>query len=211
MFDLLEKTLDEVALAIEGVIARNLRRRFPGRNNRDGILSVDCVSERAGIVAFVGKNVFCRNIGDQCLGLCIVTRLAWRQDEAERIAQGIDDGVDFGGQPAARTTDRTSFRPPFLPAACWCARTMVESIMTYSKSGSLAIMANSRSHTPSLDQREKRTNALFQLPKKAGRSRHGEPVRASHSTASGKRRLSAPVRPGSLRLPGKCGSIRSHW
>ncbi|ARJ64583.1 hypothetical protein WV31_02215 [Magnetospirillum sp. ME-1] len=83
-------------------------------------------------------------------------RSVWPDDKAQRIAQGIDDGVDLDGQPAARTPDRTSFRPPFLPAACWCARTMVESIMTYSKSGSSAIMAKSRSHTPSLDQREKR-------------------------------------------------------
>jgi hypothetical protein len=53
--------------------------------------------------------------------------------------------------------------------------------------------------------------ALFQLPKSSGRSRHGAPVRASQSTASTNSRLSAAVRPESMRLPGKCGSIRSHW
>src|SRR5271167_615199 len=59
----------------------------------------------------------------------------------------------------------------------------------------------SRSQTPSLDQREKRTKTLFQLPKTSGRSRHGEPVRANQSTASTNSRLSAPVLPGSLLLP----------
>ena len=38
--------------------------------------------------------------------------------------------------------------------------------------------AKSRSQTPSFDPREKRTKTLFQLPKEAGRSRQGEPVRA---------------------------------
>src|SRR6266849_1783344 len=114
-------------------------------------------------------------------------------------------------QAQDEAADRTSFRPPFLPAACWCARTMVESIMTYSKSGSSAMAANNRSHTSPLDQREKRTNTLFQLPKISGRSRHGEPTRATHNTASTNSRLSPPVRPGSLFLPGRCGAIRSHW
>jgi hypothetical protein len=42
---------------------------------------------------------------------------------------------------------------------------------------------------------------VFQLPKKAGRSRQGLPVRAIHNTASTNRRLSLPLRPGSVGLP----------
>jgi len=56
--------------------------------------------------------------GDQGLGLGVVAGLTWRKNKTERVAQGIDDGVDLGGQAAARPTDRTSFRAPFLPAAC---------------------------------------------------------------------------------------------
>jgi hypothetical protein len=114
-----EKSLDEIALAIG-------------------------LSECPGIVVFVGKNLSSQDVGGKGLGLGVVVGLPWRQDEAQRIAQGIDNGANLGGQPAA----------------CWCARTMIESIMTYSKSGSSAIMAKSRSYTPSLDQREKRINAL---------------------------------------------------
>ena len=45
----------------------------------------------------------------------------------------------LGAQAAARAADRLIFRPPFFaPAACWCARTMVESTIRYSKSGSSA-------------------------------------------------------------------------
>ncbi len=63
--------------------------------------------------------------------------LAWRQDEPNGIAESVNADVDFGAQAAARTPDRLIFAPPFLaPAACWCARTMVESMIRYSKSGS---------------------------------------------------------------------------
>ena len=82
--------------------------------------------------------------------------------------------------------------------------------MMYSKSGSPAIAVNSRSPTPSLDPREKRTNTLFQLPEQGGRSRQGTPVLASQGIASANRRLSAPVLPESLLLPGRWGCIRSH-
>jgi hypothetical protein len=37
------------------------------------------------------------------------------------------------------------------------------------------------------------------------------PVRAIHSTASTKSRLSRPLRPGSLALPRQSGSIFAHW
>lgn len=100
MLDLEEETLDQVALAIEGIIAGGLRRGFPGRDDRHGILSVDGVAERPGIVALVAKNMLCRDVGDQRLGLGEVAGLTRRQDEAERIAQGVNDGVDFRGQAA---------------------------------------------------------------------------------------------------------------
>ena len=79
---------------------------------------MDGVSKFCGIVSLVAKNMLRRHVGDERLGLCEVAGLARRQDEAERIAQSIDDGMDFRGQAAPRTADRTSFRPPFLPAAC---------------------------------------------------------------------------------------------
>jgi hypothetical protein len=47
------------------------------------------------------------------------------------------------------------------------------------------------------------------LPNTSGRSRQGAPARASQSTASINSRLSAPLRPGSPTLPGKCAAIRS--
>ncbi len=65
--------------------------------------------------------------------------------------------------------------------------------------------------TSALTQSRYRLKTVFQLPKKAGRSRHGLPVRTIQSNASMKRRLSPPLRPGSAGLPRQCGSIFAHW
>ena len=56
-----------------------------------------------------------------------------------------------------------------------------------------------------------RLKTVFQWPNVAGKSRQGLPVRAIHNTASIKRRLSAPLRPGSDGFPRQCGSIFAHW
>jgi hypothetical protein len=136
--------------------------------------------------------------------------LACGQDKANRIAQRVDACVDLRAQTAARTPDRLIFAPPFAPAACWCARTMVESMIRYSKSGFSTNALKMRSQTPFLAHRRKRWNTLFQRPNSFGRSRHGAPARANHSTASTNRRLSSPCRPLSPSLPGTSRSMRCH-
>ena len=83
--------------------------------------------------------------------------------------------------------------------------------MVYSRSGSSDTASNSRWKTSALTQSRNRLNTVFHLPKKVGRSRHGLPVRTIYSTASTKRRLSAPLRPGSVGLPRQCHSIFAHW
>lgn len=92
-----------------------------------------------------------------------------------------------------------------------CARTMVLSRNTSSKSASSQSMAKSACQTPLSAQREKRLKTVFHGPKLAGRSRHGAPVLAIQRTASTNNRLSAPVRPRSPALPCSIGSIRCHW
>jgi len=55
--------------------------------------------------------------------------LAAGQEEADRVAQRIDQGVYLGAQSAARSPDRLVFAGFFsAPALCWWARTMVLSI-----------------------------------------------------------------------------------
>src|SRR5262249_29117832 len=95
----------------------------------------------------------------------------------------------------ARAADGFILSPPFAPTACWCARTIVASIMICSKSGSSAKTLKRLSQMPLRDHLLNRVNTLFHLPNADGRSRHGAPVRKIQSTASTKRRLSSPVRP----------------
>jgi hypothetical protein len=87
---------------------------------------------------------------------------------------------------------------------------MVLSMIRYSKPGSSAIAASRRSQTPLAAQRLNRRQTLFQWPKAAGRSRHGAPVRTSHSTPSTNMRLSRPVEPGASGRPRIRPDIRAH-
>ncbi len=66
-----------------------------------------------------------------------VGHLASGQDQPNGITQRIDTGMDLGGQPAPRAADRL-IATVFLgaPAACWCARTMVASMNSSSRSAS---------------------------------------------------------------------------
>src|SRR5262249_32306231 len=57
--------------------------------------------------------------------------------------------------PRARTPDRLIFASPFAPAACWWARTMVESMIRYSKSGFSINALKTRCQTPFLAHRSK--------------------------------------------------------
>ena len=118
MLDLQEEALDEVTLAIEGEIAGRLGRCCSRWNNRYGVLLLDGVAESHGVIAFVTENVASRKIGNQGFSLVDVACLARRQDKPQGIPQGVDDGMDLCGLSAARAPNRTSFRPPFLPAAC---------------------------------------------------------------------------------------------
>src|SRR5258705_8759345 len=119
--------------------------------------------------------------------------------------------MNFGGQSASRAADRLIAVFFGAPAACWWARTMVLSMKTSSKSASPASSAKTVCHTCARDHLAKRLYTLFQAPKSGGRSRHGLPVRAIHSTASTNCRLSAAVRPASVALPGSSWAIRAYW
>src|SRR2546423_4876584 len=211
MLDLVEEALDQIAVLVDVLVVGDGLRSRSGRWNdgrRPGIC--DAGAKPIGVIALVGQQMFERNAADQVLGLDDVVHLATGQDEANGVAKRIHAGADLGAQAAARTPDRLIFAPPFAPAACWWARTMVESMIRYSKSGFSTNAWKIRSQAPFLAQRRKRWKTLFQLPNAGGRSRQGAPARAIQSTASTNRRLSSPCRPLSPSLPGTSRSMRSH-
>ena len=152
-----------------------------------------------------------RHIGDQCRSLSHIRHLSAGQDQTQGITQGINAGMDFRRQSTARSADRLIATVFFsAPDACWCARRIVASMNNSSKSASSLRASATRAHTPPFSQRAKRTYIECQLPKSAGRSRHGHPVRAMKSTASTKRRLSAARPPLSVGFPGNKSAIRDH-
>jgi hypothetical protein len=63
--------------------------------------------------------------------------LSRSQMKAQRITQSIDQGMNLSTQSTfAATNGFARCLPPFAPALCWWARTIVESIMAYSLSAS---------------------------------------------------------------------------
>lgn len=182
------------------------------RNNSRGIHRADSLEEAGCIERLVcDDSADVLHSLDQILGLGHVMPLAARQSKPGQITQRIDGSMNLGAQAPTRTAK--TLLPVFFdaPAACWCARTIVLSRNTSSKSASSHSAAKMVCQTPLSAQREKRLNTLFHGPKVGGKSRHGAPVLAIQSTASTNSRLSAPVRPRSPSFPWSNGSIRTHW
>ena len=75
---------------------------------------VDETAEMVGVIGGIGDDMAdAFEPFREAPRLRAVAPLAGRNDEADRIAKGIDDGMDLAGQAAARTADRVSRRPPF--------------------------------------------------------------------------------------------------
>ena len=137
-----------------------------------------------------------------------LVRLATGDIEGQRVAFGARAEVDFGREPTARAAERLLVLIPlFTPAACWCARTIVESMACSSSAAGprLARVSNAASHTPSLFQRVNRPKTEFQLPYRSGMSRHGAPVRKTQRMPLTVRRLLSIAGPRSP-LSGSSGS-----
>jgi hypothetical protein len=82
-----------------------------------------------------------------------LVRFAAGKVEGQRVAFSVGAEVDFRREAAARATERFLILiPPFTPAACWCARMMLESTACSLSAGGrrLARVSNAASHTPSL-------------------------------------------------------------
>src|SRR3954471_45419 len=206
-----EGVLDQVAPAVHGAV--EVEAAFAaglGRDHRRGAAGVEVRPDPVHIERLVAEQGVEGDALDQRRHADGVVPLAGQQHEAHQVAERVGEGDDLGGQAAARASDRLGLRPPLAPLALWWAVTMVPSIRAYSKSGSPDRQAKTRSNTPPFTHRRKRWKTLFHLPKAPGRSRQGAPARTRHSTASRNSRLSFPVPPGSVDLPGSNGATFSH-
>lgn len=212
LLEAIEESLDEVsclvAVPVDFAFGVAIASR---RDDCCGAGGLDDVDQGIAVVTFVGDDSAGRDCLNQGSSLRDIGNLAGRQDQTNRIAQGIDTSMNLGGQPAPRATDRL-IATVFLgaPAAYWWARTIVASMKSSSKSASPCSASATRCQTPYSSRRANRTYTECQLPNSLGKSRQGDPVRARYRTASTKRRLSTALPPLSVGLPGNNSAIRNH-
>ena len=176
-----------------------------------GATLVEVDADAVAVERLVGDQSVEGEALDERLNADRVEALARQQNEAHEIAKRVGKRQDFGRHAALGTADGLALSPPFAPWPWRWTLTMVASTMAYSMSGCSEQASKSRMKTSALTQLRYRVKTLFHLPKKAGRSRHGLPVRTTQSTASTNSRLLSPLRPGSVGLPRQCGSIFAHW
>ena len=152
-----EEVLDQMPSLVEvSVIFARLFVRYPGRNDHCFALVQERLDQPGlGIVGLVGNNSLRGCVLEQDICSLEIMGLPWREKKACRVAQRIDRGMDLGAQAASAASEGLFvWIPPFAPALCWWARTMVASIMAYSLSASCAKASNTRCQTPVLLQRE---------------------------------------------------------
>jgi hypothetical protein len=212
LLEALEAVLDEMAPSIHVLVVRDRRiTARHGRNNSESATLGQFGPQCVVVERLVGEECIELDVFDQRRDTDAVMTLAGQQDEANQIAEGIDESHDLRRQPAARFAYGLIESPPFAPLPCRWTFTMVPSMSAYSKSGSPDMSLKIVSNTPLSAQRRNRLHTEDHFPNSGGRSRQGEPVRTTHRIASKNKRLSAPERPGSPSLPGRSGAIRSHW
>jgi hypothetical protein len=125
-----EEAFDQISLAIEGMVDRPLvLAGLEGRNVRSGAMIGDEVDHRLGIVSTIGDGIGSRlQTLEQSRHGGLVGSLTRGQQKADRQAVGINHGMELGAQSSTRTADGVIRAPFFPPPACWCARTIEESI-----------------------------------------------------------------------------------
>lgn len=153
MFKAVEEPLHPVAELVACSIVTPSPMPLPGRDHRRSAVAADRCAERVAVVPFVGHDVVGREAFDEGLRLVQVVTLPGGQAKPHRPAFAVHRGVDLGAQAPARTADRFAADPPWAPAECWCARTMVESKSRCSKSASPLIASSTRGQTPRWHQR----------------------------------------------------------
>lgn len=199
-----EKALDRVALRVaRRVVGPRRAALAPGRNHGTAAACGQPGHERVRIVTAVGHDIGRSQSLKQRQSLWGIVALACAQATTDESPARIGGHMYLTGQAAAAAPQ--GLRPVFLraPDACWCARTVVESSSNVCKVSSCCTAAKTLAHTPLRAQRWNRVYVVCQLPHATGSARHRQPLRASHSTASTKRRLSVLATAPARALPAR--------
>ena len=126
----MEAAFDTVALLIElAVVAARLFPVASWRDDGDRAQTLNLGDDLGRVVALVGDDDFRLLALEQSDGLGVLCGLASGDAERDRQTVLIGQQVDLGAQTSSGTPQSRVFGAPFFrpAAACWCARTMVES------------------------------------------------------------------------------------
>ncbi len=120
MLEGVEETLDEIAFAVEGEVAR--ARGFSvgfGWDDWDDRPIVEGGNEGIGVEGLVGDQGAGIDGFDQRFGAGEIVILARAEHHLDRIAEGVDERMNFGGQSAAGSADRLRAVFFWAPPLCW--------------------------------------------------------------------------------------------
>ena len=116
----MEESLDEVSCLGAEPVGFALGVAIASRrDDRLGTSGLDDADQGIAVVAFVGNDSIGRDCLNQGRTLRDIGHLAGRQDQTNRIDQGIDTNMNLGGQSTPRASDRL-IAAGFLgaPASC---------------------------------------------------------------------------------------------
>ena len=140
MFDLVDEALHQMALPVQLlVILPHGLAVCRGWNHWDSPATRYQQEESIGIISLVRNHIFSGIVSDQVVPLRDVVALPSRQLETQGITQSIHAYMDFGAEAApaaAQSLGRLTALFFEAPAAQGWARTMVESMIRFSMSGS---------------------------------------------------------------------------
>ena len=103
--DLVDESFDDVAFSVaDAVIVPWLLSIAAGGNDHLYLLGCEQLSQRVGIVAFVGNNGVIVERGEQRFSLGHIVAFTPGQYELEGKAQGIDEEMDLAAESAPAPT-----------------------------------------------------------------------------------------------------------
>ena len=164
LLELIEKAFDAVALAIERWIVVQLPTAgVDGRNDRFNAIKSQTLADTVGIVAFIEGGGLEHVVGVETFverfKLAAIMRLSRSQVQRDTAVFVHGGRVDLRGQAPTRAAQSLVGAVFFgAPAACWWARTVVESMNNARASAKVALCkcCHNRRQTPRFSQRRKR-------------------------------------------------------
>ena len=126
-----EASFDAISLSIEFFVVCSLLFSVGfGRHDRSRSHGLDVIEDGLAIVALVGQHPLGPSFSEQFDGLGTVVDLTSRDQKIHRQPHLVSQQMDLRRQTSSGTPQSLVRAPFFRPvAACWWARTMVESII----------------------------------------------------------------------------------